>query len=43
MLPIDAAEELIKTPFTVELRLDGGKVTAKVYVAEAEIEGGGAP
>ncbi|MGC8974157.1 MAG: aspartyl protease family protein [Thermoproteus sp.] len=40
VLPIDAAEKLIETPFTVELRLgDGRKVTAKVYVAEAEIEG----
>jgi hypothetical protein len=31
--PIDAAEELVETPFTVDLRLDGSKVTAKVYVA----------
>ncbi|AEA12996.1 hypothetical protein TUZN_1526 [Thermoproteus uzoniensis 768-20] len=39
-LPIDAAEKLIETPFTVELRLgDGRRVAAKVYVAEAEIEG----
>jgi len=41
VLPLDLAEGyLIETPFEVDLRLGGGRtVRAKVFVAEAEIEG----
>ncbi|AAL62843.1 MULTISPECIES: aspartyl protease family protein [Pyrobaculum] len=40
VLPLEVADKLIETPFTVELKLGNGeKVVAKVYVAEAEIEG----
>jgi predicted aspartyl protease len=40
VLPLEVAEKLIETPFTVELKLgDGRRVAARVYIAEVEIEG----
>ncbi|AET33123.1 aspartyl protease family protein [Pyrobaculum ferrireducens] len=42
VLPLEVAEKLIETPFTVELKLgDGRRVAARVYIAEVEIGGGG--
>ncbi len=41
VLPLEVAEKhLIETPFSVDLKLgDGRSVKARVFVAEAEIEG----
>ena len=41
LMPLDVAERyFIETPFTVDLKLGGGRVVkAKVFVAEGEIEG----
>lgn len=42
VMPLDIAEKyFIETPFTVDLKLDDGRVIeARVFIAEGEIKGG---